>query len=95
MVLVVQLDEPLQDRRSLADDGVELLGHGDEVGELRLRHEPLGGEARGRPLEHAAQLDCVGDVAQRERAHDEPAAWKCAEQSLVCECGERQPERGA
>ena len=95
VVLVVQLDEPLEDRRLLADDGVELLGDGGKVGQLGRGLEPLGGEPRGRSLEDAPQLDRIGDVVQREGAHDEPAAGERPEQPLVGERRERQPERCA
>ena len=53
----------------------------------------LGGEAGGRALEHAAQLDRVADVRLRELAHDVAAALEAAQQPLVLELGEREPQR--
>ena len=95
VVLVVQLDVSLEARPPLADDGVELLGDGDEAGELGRRLEPLGREPRGGAFEHAAELDRIRDVAQREGAHDEPSAGKRAEQPFVGERREGQTERRA
>ena len=92
--LVVQLDESLEGRRARGDDRVELLGDGDEAVELRRRPEPLGREARRGALEDSSELDRIGDVLQREGAHDEPAAGKRAEQPLVRQRREREPERG-
>ena len=57
-----------------SDDDLELCGDSLEVGELRGRLEPLGCEPRGRALEDAAELDRIGDVVEREGAHDEAAA---------------------
>ena len=95
MVVVVQLDVPLEDRRLLGDDRVELRGDGGKVVELRRRLEPLGCEPRGRCLEDASELDRIGDVAQREGAHDEPTAGERPEQPFVGERRQRQPERCA
>ena len=53
----------------------------------------LGREPSGGALEHPAQLDCVADVALRELAHDVAAAGQPAQQTLVLELGEREPQR--
>ena len=61
--------------------------------ELVLRLEPLRREARGRALEHPAELDRVVDVGPGELAHDEAAAGERLEQPFVLERHEGDPER--
>jgi hypothetical protein len=75
----------------LVERGGRLL----ERRELAGRLEALCGEARRRPLEHAAELDRVGDVGERERADDEAAAGEALEQPLVGERRQREAERRA
>ena len=55
----------------------------------------LGGEARGGAFEHASQLDRIADIGPGELAHDVAAAGQSAQQALVLERGERQPQRRA
>ena len=55
----------------------------------------LGGEPRGRSLEHAAQLDGVPHVALGELAHHVAAGGKPAQQALVLQFGQREAHRGA
>ena len=61
--------------------------------ELVLRLETLRRQARGRALEHPAELDRVVDVGARELAHDEAAARERLEKPFVLERHEGDPER--
>jgi len=45
--------------------------------------EPLSRHSRRGPFEHAAHVDCVPDVIERERAHPETGCGDRLEQSLV------------
>ncbi len=58
-------------------------------------HAALGGEPRGRALQHTPQLDRVANVGLRELPHDVAAARQAAQQALVLELGEREPQRRA
>src|SRR5689334_3553726 len=64
-------------------------------GELTAGHAPLGGEANGRALEHAAQLDRVADVLVLELADRVAATGEQLEQSLMLQRRERETQRSA
>ena len=55
----------------------------------------LGGEAGGRALEHAADLDRVADVGASELADHIAAGGERPQQALVLERGECEAQRGA
>jgi hypothetical protein len=94
VVGVVQVDVPDERlRREVLHDLVELLGQFLERLELLHRLEALGGKPCGGALEHAAQLDRVADVGEREGADDEAAAVERLEQALVRKGGQREAQR--
>ena len=63
--------------------------------DLAAGRAALGGEARSRALEHAAQLDRVAHVGLGERAHRVATAREVSQQALVLERGQRQAQRRA
>src|SRR4051812_2511687 len=92
---LVELDVALErggGRTVGTDDRVELGDAAVQRLELVRVLEALGREPRGRPLEHAAQVDRVGRLLARERAHDEAAARRRLDEPLVLEAGEREAQ---
>src|SRR3954452_1215991 len=95
---LVELDVALERGRGRAvraDDRVELGDAAVQRLELVGVAETLGGQPRGGALEHAAQVDRVGRLLARERAHDEAAAGRRLDEPLVLEAREREAKRRA
>src|SRR3954454_18721456 len=92
---LVELDVALEGRRGRtvrADDRVELGDAAVQRLELVGVVEALGGEPRGGALQDAAQVDRVGGLLARERAHDEAAARRRLDEPLVLEAREREAQ---
>src|SRR4051794_18066939 len=82
---LVELDVTLERGRGRAvraDDRVELRDAAVQRLELVRVVEALGRQARGGALEDAAQLDRVGGLLARERAHDEAASGRRLDEPL-------------
>src|SRR3954447_26171387 len=93
---LVELDVALERGRGRtvrADDRVELGDAAVQRLELVRLVQALGGQPRGGALEHAAQVDRVGGLLARERAHDEAAARRRLDEPLVLETREREAQR--
>ena len=72
-----------------------LARHGPRGGQILDALQPLGGQLRGRAFEHAADLDPVVDVLDGELGGHESAGRPGAEQSLLLEAVEHEPQRRA
>src|SRR3954466_9285556 len=95
---LVELDVALERGRGRAvraDDRVELGDAAVQRLELVRVAEPRARQPRGGALEHPAQVDRVGRLLTRERAHDEAAARRRLDEPLVLEAREREAQRRA
>src|SRR4051795_543407 len=95
---LVELDVALERGRGRtvrADDRVELGDAAVQRLELVRVVQALGGEPRGGALQDAAQVDRVGGLLARERAHDEAAARRGPHEPLVLQAREREAQRRA
>ena len=59
------------------------------------RRSAFGGEAGGRPLQHATQLDRIDDLTRGEGPDDVSTRGQRLQQALVLERRQRQPQRRA